>query len=256
MYSSEELAPLYPPDYYAYQDNIPTDGWKHTIKRILLYETSTQDPKIARPGKMLDIGCGSGWFIHEMQSRGWEAHGVEINNVAAQMGRSTWGLNIFSGTLKEARFPAEYFDYIRSNHSFEHISDPNETLHEIRRILRPEGKLLIGVPNVASWNARLFRQYWWYLGAPVHPFNYSVETLSTLLRNHSFRVERVAYNSDYGGIIGSMQIWLNRNTNRKSSEGLLINNVALRLLGNWAAKLIDWLGAGDAIEVTAVKAAN
>lgn len=256
MYSSEELAPLYPADYYAYQDNLITDGWKHFIKRMLRYGTGTQDPKFAKPGRMLDIGCGSGWFIHNMQDRGWEAYGVEINDVAAQMGRSKWGLKIFSGTLKQANFPAEHFDYIRSNHSFEHISDPNETLDEIRRILRPDGKLLIGVPNVAGFNARVFRQYWWYLGAPVHPFNYSARTLSALLGNHSFRVEKVTYNSDYGGIIGSAQIWLNRNTDRKSSEGLLINNVALRVVGNWAAKVTDVLCVGDAIEITAIKIAN
>lgn len=256
MYSSEELAPLYPADYYAYRDNVHRSGWKDIFKRILCFRSGTRDPKFAKPGRMLDLGCGSGWYLHHMRGYGWETHGVEINDSAAALGRATWGLDIFSGTLKQAAFPADYFDYIRSNHSFEHIPDPNETLDEVRRILRPDGKILIGVPNIASLNARVFRQYWWYLGAPVHPFNYSVKTLSELLSKHDFRVQNISYNSDYGGIVGSAQIWLNRNTNRKSTEGAVVNSIVMKGLGNWAAKVADRFRVGDAIEITAVKATN
>jgi len=254
MYSAEELSLLYPKDYYAYQDNVKRSAWKDTIKRVLRYHMGPRDPKFAAPGRMLDLGCGSGWFLHAMQSQGWETHGVEINRSAAELGRTQWGLDIFPGTLRQASFPTDYFDYVRSNHSFEHISDPNETLDEIHRILRPDGKVLIGVPNVSSFNARVFGQYWWYLGAPVHPFTYSVKTLSELLTKHHFRVERVSYNSDYGGVAGSVQIWLNRKTNRKSTEGAVINSMVSKGLGHGVAKLSDLFSMGDSVEITAVKA--
>jgi hypothetical protein len=99
----------------------------------------------------------------------------------------------------------------------------------------------------------VFRQYWWYLGAPVHTFTYSVKTLSQLLKKHGFGVEKVAYNSDFAGILGSFQIWQNRGNGRRSTEGSAINSPFLRLPCHWVAKFIDLLKMGDAIEITATK---
>ena len=251
MYSDQELSKLYPDDYYAYQDNFHRTGWKELFKAVLGYHVGTRDPKFPKPGRMLDLGCGSGWFMSEMLNHGWETHGVEINGSAAELGRTTAALDIFSGTLEQAAFPTQFFDYVRANHSFEHIASPNETLDEIHRVLKADGKLLIGVPNGGGLASRAFGTYWWYRGAPVHPFTYSVRTLSELLARHDFVVEKVVYNSNYSGILGSLQIWLNRKNGRKSTEGLLFNNRLCRILCHWVAKFFDVLKLGDAIEIIA-----
>jgi SAM-dependent methyltransferase len=254
LLGDEELSALYPADYYAYQDNmLNSSRWKEIAKRLMGIRIKTRDPKFTAPGRMLDLGCGTGWFLRDMREEGWDVYGVEINSAAAEVGGSEAGLNIFAGTLMEAKFPSNFFDYIRANHSFEHISCPGDTLDEIRRILRPGGKLLLGVPNVSGLNARLFGEYWWYLGAPVHPFTYSVKTLSRLLSKHAFEVEEVNYNSDYSGILGSSQIWLNRKNGRKSTEGSVYSNPLLKVLCHWIAKCIDAALLGDAIEIVAVR---
>jgi SAM-dependent methyltransferase len=254
MYSDQELAALYPSDYYAYQNRFESNRVKELLKKLLCFNITTRDPSFKSPGTFLDVGCGSGWFLEVMRSRGWMTHGVEISEAAARLGRESKNLQIYCGTLHDAKFPSESFDYVRSNHSFEHMSEPNEALDEMYRILKPNGKLFIGVPNVRSLNAQVFKRYWWYLGAPVHPFTYSVKTLSEMLARHKFEVCTVNYNSDYSGILGSFQIWSNRNTSRKSGEGLLINNPVLKLMCQWMAKFEDVLRLGDAIEVTASKA--
>ncbi|HZR57825.1 MAG TPA: class I SAM-dependent methyltransferase [Terriglobales bacterium] len=253
MFSAEELGSLYPTDYYSYQDNSRRSRWKDLLRTALHFHVQTLDPKFPAPGKMLDLGCGSGWFMLTMQAQGWETHGVEISAAAAELGHKSSGLNIFSGTLDQANYPSEFFDYVRSNHSFEHISCPSGTLNEIHRILKPGGKVLIGVPNIDSLNAKLFQQYWWYLGAPVHPFNYSAQTLSRLLQKHQFNIQQINYNSDFSGILGSIQIFLNRANGNKSSQGWLINNPLLKVPSHWAAKLIDLFRLGDAIEIVAIK---
>jgi SAM-dependent methyltransferase len=255
MYSDEELSALYPADYYAYQNQFARKRWKEIVKSLLYFRVGTRDPEFAAPGRMLDLGCGSGWFLREMRDKGWDVYGVEINSAAAKLGRET-GLKIHAGTLPEANFPASFFDYVRANHSFEHIACPGETLREIRRIIRPRGRLLIGVPNVASLNARLFKQYWWYLGAPVHPFTYSVKTLAQFLEKYRFEILKVTYNSDYSGILGSAQIWLNRENGQRSTEGASINNPVLKVLSHWIAKGVDLFSAGDAIEIVAAKDGN
>lgn len=253
MHSDEELSAMYPADYYAYQDNFSRSRWKEVVKTLLWFRIGTKDPQFAAPGRMLDLGCGSGWFMREMRDKGWDVYGVEINSSASELGRKKAALNIFAGTLQQAGFPSDFFDYVRANHSFEHIACPGKTLDEIHRVLKPGGRLLIGVPNAAGLNARIFRQYWWYLGAPVHPFTYSVGTLSRLLRKHHFEHLKVTYNSDFSGILGSSQIWANRKNGRASTEGALIRNPVLKVLSHWTAKCIDLFEAGDAIEVTAAK---
>lgn len=250
MPTEEELGSLYPETYYSYQDFFePKAGLKDLFRKLTFVTIGTRDPAYPKPGRMLDLGCGSGKFLYKMRAKGWETHGVEISRSAAELGRKAANLDIFPGTLHEARFPDDHFDYIRSNHSFEHILNPNETLQELRRILKPDGKLLIAVPNVDGWVARFFKRFWWLLGAPVHPFNYSPRTLPRMLEKNGFRIEKLSFNSDYANILGSMQIILNRGTGRVSTQGRLINNPILKILFHRVAKTLDLLGKGDAMEV-------
>jgi SAM-dependent methyltransferase len=252
MYSDEESAQLYPDDYYAYQDSPALPPWKKIGKRILGYRLSSKDPKFEIPGRLLDIGCGSGEFLTLMRAQGWKTQGVEINAAAARAGRAK-GLEIASGSLPDAQLPTASFDYVRASHSLEHMSSPEAVLEEMNRVLKPGGKLLIAVPNCESWNARLFKQYWWHLCPPLHAFNYSVQTLSRLLALHQFRVEKVIFNSDYLGLLGSAQIWRNRKSGKKSSEGLLFSNRPLRIVCGWLALIADFVHRGDMIEVIATK---
>lgn len=253
--SEAELGSLYPPDYYAYQDRRPEGFWKKFAKKMLGYWQGTKDPTFRTAGTFLDIGCGSGAFVQKMKQRGWDSYGIEINLAAARVGQSA-GLKIISGSLRQARFSAELFDYIRASHSLEHMPDPGETLDEIFRILKPNGKFLVAVPNIAGLSARVFKQYWWHLCPPVHTFSYSTETLSRLVKQHAFSIERVIYNSDYVGLLGSLQIWLNRNRGKKSFEGWVFNTRPLRILSGWLQNAFDCIGCGDMIEITAVRSAG
>jgi SAM-dependent methyltransferase len=161
------------------------------------------------------------------------------------------GLDIFAGTLLEANLPTAEFDYVRSNHSFEHIENPRDVLREIRRIIKPDGKLFIGVPNVDSLPAKLFGPYWYNLGPPTHPYGYSPRSLALLLEQEGFHVERLTYNSTYAGWVGSVQIFLNKKSKHQSHVGRVINNPALKLVGQWIAALTDAFRMGDCIEVVA-----
>lgn len=251
--NEDYLRNLYPDDYYSYQNNVAKKSAFITfVKRLLFVNIETKDPVFPEPGRMLDVGCGTGWFIRGMKQKGWQVYGVEINRKAAMAGRQV-GLEISDGNLKTTAFAVDNFDYVRLNHSFEHMINPNEILNEIFRIIKPTGKLLIGVPNIDSFNARLFKQFWWYLGTPVHPFNYSVKTLMRILERHNFVIEKVSYNSDYSGILGSLQIFLNRHTDKLSHEGMVFNNPALKVLAHWTSKALDLLKQGDAIEIIAHK---
>jgi SAM-dependent methyltransferase len=257
MPSENELTNMYPDDFYAYQDFFEDKKKAHVIKsiikKILLLSIGTKDPTFENPGCVLDVGCGSGKFLYDMREKGWNVYGVEVNVNAAKLGKNAAGINIFAGNLHNASFPDNYFDYIRSNHSFEHIVNPHETLSEIYRILKPGGSLLIGVPNVDGLNSKVFKSHWWYRGVPVHTYGYSVSTLSRILEQHSFKINKVTYNSDYSGILGSFQIYLNRKKNKLSTEGFAISNIFLIAIFQRISKLFDIFKLGDAIEIISQK---
>jgi SAM-dependent methyltransferase len=258
MYDEEELAAFYPNNYYAFGDRFsgsqPVYSLKQRVWRSLIQlEPMTRDPQFSSPGKMLDIGCGSGWFISRMRDQGWDVSGVEPNRGAADFGRSEKGLNIFPGSLMDAKLPDKCFDYVRLNHSFEHMEHPNQILDEIYRVLANDGKLMIGVPNRDSLNARLFGPFWHHLALPVHTFSYSVRTLSAMLRKHNFQVERVVFNTNLTSLLESVQLYINRNDAAPRSQGRLSRSRPAILLCNWAAHLQNRLRIADVIEITAIK---
>lgn len=252
MPDHEELMAFYPEDsYYSYNVTYAAEDpwWKELLRKVLFLNYRTKDPVFTSPGRMLDIGCGNGWFIYTMREKGWDVKGVEPSKAGAEAGIKSGKLDIHHGDVISANYPASHFDYIRSNHSFEHIPNPNEVLAEIYRILKPGGIAFIGVPNINSINAKLFGSYWYYLGAPVHTFNYSDKTLPQLLSKNKFRNIQVHYNSNYSGLLGSIQIKLNEGTGKKSDEGFVANFFPFKIIAGFFSKLSNATRQGDCIEV-------
>lgn len=248
-----ELASLYAPSYYAYHVARPSRA-KTLLQRVLGYSTDTREPEFDRPGRVLDFGCGAGEFLLRMRERGWECAGVEINAGARDAARRV-GLDVRPSLGGQEGFPAAQFDYVRANHSLEHVTDPAAVLREMWRVLKPGGTLFVGVPTTTSENARLFGASWWHVTAPLHTFVPSTAGLRALVTRAGFSVTRVATNGDYAGVAGSLQIALNRGTNRRSNQGIVFGLRPLLLLGHWYAKVQDLRGVGDKLELVAVKPA-
>lgn len=249
MLSELELGELYPDDYYAYQPVVTRMSWLRKLgKRLFRLPIPTHDPVFSTPGKVLDVGCGSGEYLLKMRRRGWRVFGVEPSRRAASAGQDE-GLEIFHGTLAQAMFPNHFFDYVRANHSFEHMPNPHEALDEISRILRPGGKLFIGLPNTASLGFRIFKQYWWHLCVPVHVYGYSLGNIQSILTQHRFHVTESYFSSNYASILGSLQIFVNRKNRRPADGGPLLKNPLFIPLCHIAVRLLDAFKAGDTIEV-------
>jgi SAM-dependent methyltransferase len=247
MPTVEELGGFYPDDYYSFQESRADKAIKRRLAGFLGLVRETYLPDSERPGRMLDVGCGSGDYIAKLAQRGWQVAGVEPSAAAAAIGRKS-GLDITAGSIHDLKFPAEHFDLIRFNHSFEHIPDPIEVLAAARRMLKPGGALFIGVPNTEGLWARLFRSYWWYLGLPVHTYGYNPSNLQRLTRAAGFATETVRYHSEYAGLLGSLQIWANRRRTPRSSSGRILASWVLRLPALWVCRGLDFARAGDCIE--------
>jgi SAM-dependent methyltransferase len=247
---ASEISGFYPEEsYYAYRPASARSRLKQTVMGMLGCLPGTKEPRFDRPGRLLDFGCGAGDFLADWRQQGWECCGVEVNERATAAARAR-GLDV-------RRSLGEYadasFDYVRANHSLEHVLDPPAIVREMYRVLKPGGTIFIGVPTRDGLPARIFGRYWWYLGAPVHPVTFSTRALTNLLRAAGLEPIRIGTRSDYGSTAGSLQIFLNRNTNRASSEGLLFRFKPALVLGQWAARVLDFIGQGDKLEVVAIK---
>ena len=268
MISDEDLFRMYDEDtYYAYRPFTtkrrrgPLRYIKDIILFVLFGSFSDDDPFYSYPKNenvlnkprrvFLDLGCGSGAKLYEMKQKGWDVRGVEISSAASAAGNK-FELNIFNGTLVDANFKPESFDYIRSNHSFEHLTNPAVNLIEIHKILKPGGKVLIGVPNTKSLTFMFFQRYWYYFCVPVHTYNYNVNNISRLLQDNNFKVIKIRYVGNWQGILGSMKIWLNRKKNNVISlEGRYYDLLAV--IFHQIGRLLNCIHLGDCIEVIAQK---
>jgi SAM-dependent methyltransferase len=138
-------------------------------------------------GRLLDFGCGSGSWLARMQRQGWDVTGVEMSAEAAERGRKELGVPILTGTLPHRDLASRQFDVITMWNSLEHVHEPAETLAEARRLLAPEGKLLVSVPNLASLSFRWFGEAWYGLDLPRHLVHFTPDTLTRMLRLAGFQ---------------------------------------------------------------------
>lgn len=120
-----------------------------------------------RSGRLLDVGFGAGTILEAARRSGWRPFGVDVAARAVEHAREN-GFEVFCGTLEEARYPDNHFDVVTASEILEHVSNPQEVLHEIARILRPGGLLWLTTPHSRGISAQLLGLKWTTVCPPEH----------------------------------------------------------------------------------------
>jgi 2-polyprenyl-3-methyl-5-hydroxy-6-metoxy-1,4-benzoquinol methylase len=139
------------------------------------------------PGRLLDVGCALGTLSDEARGLGWHAQGIELSDWASTRARERLGLTVHR-TLTDllAEHPAP-FDAITFIQVLEHMPDPSKALAEARRLLAPNGVLLIETWDLGSRVSRVFGRHWQQVNAPTVRFLFDRVSLRRLLETAGFR---------------------------------------------------------------------
>ena len=176
-------------------------------------------PPYVKDGRVLDIGCGLGHVLLNLKKLGFEVHGIEPSEKAASFGRERLGLDIITGTLLDHKFPDNYFYIITMNHVLEHLNNPIETMKEARRILHPDGMILIRTPNINSFGYKMFGRNWLHIDTPRHLIIYSKRSIEQLANQTELIIKVFSTGNSIAGLYSSLEYATrDKNNNHQNSD--------------------------------------
>jgi SAM-dependent methyltransferase len=205
-----QLSRYYPPAYYGQAGRRFRGGLEWAVHFFRQRLAEQIDGRFARPGRALEVGSGRGTLLAELARRGWQAVGTEYSAALAEASINNLGVQVYPAPdLRDCMFEAGSFDVAVCYHVLEHLPDPLETLREIRRVLQPQGVLLLAVPNFGGWLARWSGPNWFALDVPRHLGHYTPRTLQVALDTSGFIVMRRSTLSLEQDVFGFAQSALN-----------------------------------------------
>ncbi len=204
--TAETIGFYYPDNYGPYegtliQDEEPNTSnakWKMWLKR-LLSSRSTETPSIP-VGKMLEVGCASGSYLHKMAQLGWEVQGIEFSPEAAENARRK-GYTVHTGVLENAPTPEKKFDLIVAWMVIEHLHEPVKSLRKLSLWANPQGYLVFSIPNTSNF---FMNKYSYNLQLPTHLYHFSPNTITTLLKNTGWEVEKIEHQVTLSSLMASV----------------------------------------------------
>lgn len=223
------------PKYYESQDYIShTDEkgglfsslyqlvkkWSLQKKTKLIFD---QNKEI---GSLLDVGAGTGDFLKVAKEKGWEVQGVEPNKYASKLA-SEKGIEL-KPILKD--FEGRQFDVVTLWHVLEHIPNLDETISELSSLVKPNGTLIVAVPNFKSFDAIHYGKFWAAYDAPRHLWHFSKNSIEILFAENFQlqKIEPMIFDSFYVSLLSEKYKTGNKFSLKAFWIGLLSNLKAKR----------------------------
>lgn len=144
-----------------------------------------------RPGdRVLDAGCGLGYFLLALQGKGAELHGIDVSPASVQYVREHITPHARTGSVERIPYPDNTFDRVLFCEVIEHVEDDARALREIRRVLKPDGRLVVTTPSLRGLRATsALKQLGHHHGGEFHYRDgYEPEKLEGLLTANGYRV--------------------------------------------------------------------
>jgi len=180
----------------------PAQRPRSLAARLLTPRTNVIPP--LQPGRLLEIGCGAGAFLHRMAQEGWEVEGLELSPEAGEEARSL-GFPVFIGSLADAPDPVRPYDLIAGWMVLEHLHDPLQMLRKLWRWSAPGGWITLSVPDAGALEFKLFQDAWYALDVPRHLFHFTPRTAARVLRQSGWELRRIVWHDNPNNLILSLR---------------------------------------------------
>ena len=184
------------PEYYESEDYISHTNAKrnlfekayHVIRKIALKRKLRLINSFGTGGKyLLDVGCGTGDFLEVAQQNNWTVSGIEPNVDARDIANKKVNDAVFK-IEQLLKFEAHSFDVITLWHVLEHLPKLEEHVSIFKKLLKPNGTLIIAVPNYKSHDAQYYKNYWAAYDVPRHLWHFSKTSISNLFSKENMKV--------------------------------------------------------------------
>ena len=137
--------------------------------------------------KLLDIGCGTGSFLKVAEDNGWIIYGIEPNEKARAIANQNCNNNVFN-TEKLNTLEKHSFDVITLWHVLEHLPNLENQVSKFKKLLKPNGTLIIAVPNYNSYDAKHYKSFWAAFDVPRHLWHFNKNAMSNLFKVENMKV--------------------------------------------------------------------
>lgn len=201
-----DLTRYYPPEYYSFQNHASKGFFKNFLKRPLAYYFLRKTKwfrhsPIKRQTKILDVGCGAGHLLLSLRSIGF-SNLIGVDPFIEKNIFYENGVQIFKKSLSAL---TGQFDFIMLHHSFEHLPEPLVVCRKLKRLLAPNGQILIRIPLVSSLAWKKYGVNWVQLDAPRHLFLHTLKSLEILAHQADLHVTKIIFDSTAFQFWGSEQ---------------------------------------------------
>lgn len=175
------------PDYISHTDTRKglVNNLYHRVRKITLASKRRMVEKFSgkSSGALLDYGSGTGAFLHEMKSAGWNVSGLEPDPGARDKALQLYGITLSTPDQLHL-IPDESVDVITLWHVLEHVHALHETMSHLKRVLKMGGIIFIAVPNYTSTDAQLYKSKWAAWDVPRHLYHFSPKAVKKLFDLH------------------------------------------------------------------------
>ncbi|WP_338409672.1 class I SAM-dependent methyltransferase [uncultured Flavobacterium sp.] len=184
------------PSYYESEDYISHTDSKRTLfeKLYHLVKVNALKKKVSllskqnpSKGSLLDIGAGTGDFLIQAKASGWNTLGVEPNEKAKKISLSK-GVR-FAKSLEDLE--NNTFDVITMWHVLEHVPNLKHQIKTLKRLLKPNGTIIIAVPNYKSFDAKYYKSFWAAFDVPRHLWHFSKISIQKLVEKENLKLVKV-----------------------------------------------------------------
>lgn len=250
--TEQQTAARYQQREYFQGDRLKRYGYDdyeaHQAIHERVFQQALKFLEAVRPqkGRLLDIGCATGFLLQVALGRGWEPEGVDLSEWACEQARQRTGLPVHHGDVTRLPLEDGGYDALTMFDVIEHVFDPREVLAACARLLKPGGHLYLITPDQGGFQRKLLGRRWFHYKPLEHTYYFDRETLGRFLEEAGFSVVYARGN----------RRWVTPRfvTERLRYYSKAVGGALYGLFGrwNWSARLELPLYTGE-MEVVAVK---